>query len=94
MDAMLPNTHAAQCELFKCAFAIEESKETTLASINGTLAPHFAPHFLAIERNFPNAGLTKSADTPSAAEIVVFDFVISARQKRAQGLLEQLSKVQ
>merc|ERR1712187_563360 len=72
---MFQNAHAdVQTELLKCLFGSDESKEAAANKINESVAPHLK----AIERNLPDSGFIKGGDTPSAADIVVFDLGTSS----------------
>ena len=70
IDAMFQNAHAdVQGELYKCCFGSDDSKAAASAKINDSVAPHMK----AIERILPDSGFIKGGDTPSAADIVIFD---------------------
>jgi len=70
IDAMFQNAHSdVQTELYKCVFGSDESKKEALEGINDLVAKPLG----AIERNLPDSGFIKGGDTPSAADIVVYD---------------------
>lgn len=75
IDAMFQNAHAdVQTELFKCIFGPDEAKEAAKASIDDNVAKSMA----AIEKNLPDDGFIKGGDTPSAADIVMFDLATNS----------------
>merc|ERR1712032_519155 len=70
IDAMFQNAHAdVQTELFKGVFGSEESKKEANDKMDELIAKPMA----GIERNLPDSGFIKGGDTPSAADIVVFN---------------------